>query len=191
MENKTDNSVSSPRKGRPRSEASRRAVLAAALALVQESGSGRGITVEAIARRAGVGKQTVYRWWGGPGDIFLEILRESASREIDDRSADCDLRAFLANTFQALNPPVRLILKTLMAEAALDARLRAKFVDEFISRRRRALSQAVRRSGLAGDETLLVDLVFGFMWYRLLLDVGPLDVTEGAKIADLLQAPRR
>jgi AcrR family transcriptional regulator len=180
-----DDSGEQPRKrGRPRSEASRRAVLDTALDLVQECGGG-GITIEAIARKAGVGKQTIYKWWGGTSGIFLEILRENASRGIDDLSAEHDLGSFLASTFQSLHPPVRLILKALMAEAVLDSTLREKFVNEFIMQRRAALSRVLRRAPglIIKDEALVIDLVFGFMWYRLLLDLGPLDTAEGKRLA--------
>ena len=57
--------------GRPRSEASRQATLMAALELAAEIGYGR-LTIEGIAARAGVGKQTIYRWWPSKADILLE-----------------------------------------------------------------------------------------------------------------------
>ena len=58
--------------GRPRSEKSQEAVIQAAHALLRETG-GAGLTVEAIARRAGVGKATIYRWWPSLADIVLEV----------------------------------------------------------------------------------------------------------------------
>ena len=54
-----------------RSERSRRAIHDAALALVAEVGYPR-TTIEGIAARAGVGKQTIYRWWGSKADVLLE-----------------------------------------------------------------------------------------------------------------------
>ena len=57
--------------GRPRSEPARRAILAAATHLVGREGYGR-VTMEAIAREAGVSKQTVYRWWPTKAAIVLE-----------------------------------------------------------------------------------------------------------------------
>src|SRR5437879_11732027 len=66
-----------------RSEKSRRAIYDAALALVGEVGYPR-TTIEGIAARAGVGKQTIYRWWGSKADVLLEAfldLSAQAARE--------------------------------------------------------------------------------------------------------------
>jgi len=66
-----------------RSERSRRAIYDAALALVVEVGYPK-TTIEGIAARAGVGKQTIYRWWGSKADVLLEAfldLSEQAARD--------------------------------------------------------------------------------------------------------------
>ena len=59
-----------------RNERSRRAILAAAVALIGELGYEQ-VSVEAIAKRAGVGKQTIYRWWPSKGAVALEALDDS------------------------------------------------------------------------------------------------------------------
>ncbi|MHC3453459.1 TetR/AcrR family transcriptional regulator [Streptomyces prasinus] len=67
-----------------RSERSRRAIYDAALALVVEIGYPK-TTIEGIAARAGVGKQTIYRWWGSKADVLLEAfldLGEQAARAV-------------------------------------------------------------------------------------------------------------
>lgn len=61
------------RRGRPRSQASREAILRAAAELAAP-GRLSGLTMEGIARRAGVGKQTVYRWWPTRVDVVVEAI---------------------------------------------------------------------------------------------------------------------
>src|SRR5688500_17631987 len=86
-----------------RSEKSRRAIYDAALALVSEVGYPK-TTIEGIAARAGVGKQTIYRWWSSKADVLLEafidlsaqaaeaagrpeVIGEAAEYEIPDTGA--------------------------------------------------------------------------------------------------------
>src|SRR5882724_1483300 len=61
------------RAGRPRSVESRRAILQAALTILQTSGY-RALTIEGVAAKAGVSKQTIYRWWPSAAYIVLEAL---------------------------------------------------------------------------------------------------------------------
>ncbi len=63
------------RSGPVRSEAARRSILAAAAEIVAERGYDH-LTIEGIASRAGVGKQTIYRWWSSKSDIVAECLLE-------------------------------------------------------------------------------------------------------------------
>ncbi len=63
------------RSGPVRSEAARLAILDAAVALFAERGYDH-LTIEGIARRAGVGKQTIYRWWSSKGDVIAEAILE-------------------------------------------------------------------------------------------------------------------
>jgi AcrR family transcriptional regulator len=58
-----------------RSDRSRRAIYDAALALVGETGYAR-TTIEGIAARAGVGKQTIYRWWPSKSAVVADALIE-------------------------------------------------------------------------------------------------------------------
>lgn len=58
----------------PRVERSRRVILSAALDLFGEVGYG-GLTVEAVAARAGVGKSTIYRHWTGKLDLVEDAIR--------------------------------------------------------------------------------------------------------------------
>ncbi|MDO5635221.1 MAG: TetR/AcrR family transcriptional regulator [Micrococcus sp.] len=63
------------RRGRPRSQSSREAILRAAAELMAP-GQFAGLTMEGIAARAGVSKQTVYRWWPSKIDVLVEAMGE-------------------------------------------------------------------------------------------------------------------
>lgn len=79
--------------GRRRSEKSRTAIVTATRELLLERGFD-GLTIEAVAARAGVGKQTIYRWWPSRPQLVADVLLEDADKILasvdhtDDLSAD-------------------------------------------------------------------------------------------------------
>ncbi len=70
-----------PALGRPRSESARRAVLNAIDDMLVEQGYA-ALTMKGIAERAGVGRQTVYRWWSNKAEILLEACAQDAVTEL-------------------------------------------------------------------------------------------------------------
>jgi AcrR family transcriptional regulator len=144
-----------------------------------------GLTIEGIAARAGVGKQTIYRWWPSKADVLLEAAAAKADLYVpvtDHGSYRADLRAFLEASYQLGNVP-RLAdaLRALMAEAQLDREFGDRFRVSFLERRRRALgvitSRALERGDLPDhpDPAIVADIVFGVIWYRTLATRRPLD----------------
>src|SRR3954471_12161245 len=93
-----------PRTGRARSDHARRDVLAAALDLARDDLG--GTTVDAIAARAGVGKQTIYRWWPSKWAVVLEALLAHAEREVITEAGAGSpaerLTTFLESSFRLL-----------------------------------------------------------------------------------------
>lgn len=67
--------------GRPRSEDARLAILHAADDLLVSEGYA-ALTMKGIAEKAGVGRQTVYRWWSSKAEILLEASAADAIREL-------------------------------------------------------------------------------------------------------------
>ena len=172
------------RPGRKRSEESRLAILRAAFEIVAEQGYG-ALSVERIASRSGVGKQTIYRWWPTKADVLLEALALKADLHIPVPAEDsytADLRAFLTATFAlARNKQVVAVLRALMAEAQIDDGFGERFRGSFLRGRREALRQLLGRAEVRGDlpatitAELAIDLVFGTLWYRLLAAHRSLD----------------
>ncbi|MGW4792979.1 TetR/AcrR family transcriptional regulator [Nonomuraea sp. NPDC004297] len=180
------------RLGRPRSEATRTAILTAALEELDEGGYA-ALTIDGIARRAGCGKQTIYRWWPSKADVVLEALLERAETTIeipDEGSLPADLAAFLQATFRQRGQ--RPTLVGLMAQALLDPVFATAFKEKFLFRRRAALRVVMTRAAERGeiapgtDVELLLDVVYGVLWYRLLLDHAPLDERAGEQLAALV-----
>lgn len=180
------------RPGRPRSEAARRAILAAAIEELQEHGYA-ALTIEGIAVRAGAGKQTIYRWWASKADVVLDAMLDLAETAIavpDKGSLDADLSEFLTATFRQRDQ--RPILTGLMAQALLDPVFATAFRDRFLFGRRAALRGVLRRAAERGeidpavDLELVIDVVYGVLWYRLLLDHAPLSEVAGRDLASLV-----
>ena len=78
---------------RRRSEKSRTAIVTATRELLLERGFD-GLTIEAVAARAGVGKQTIYRWWPSRPALVADVMLEDADKLLasvahtDDLTAD-------------------------------------------------------------------------------------------------------
>jgi AcrR family transcriptional regulator len=170
--------------GRPRSETSRQAILVAALELVAESGYA-GLTIEGIAARAGVGKQTIYRWWPSRADVLLEAGAAKAELHVpvtDHGSYQADLRAFLEASYALANRQwLADLLRALMAEAQINPEFGHRFRFAFLERRRDALAIITQRARERGDlparpePGVAADIVFGTIWYRILATRQALD----------------
>ncbi len=182
--------------GRPRSESAHRAILAATTRLIGRDGYGR-VTIEAIARDAGVSKQTVYRWWPTKAAIVLEALNEGATAlapPTDTGSFNTDLRVFLRRTVAGAAGRNTRLLAALMAAAQLDDTFAESFRTGFLARRRQALRELLehgrKRDELAASADLdfLVELAFAALWYRILSCHEPLNRRFADQLTDTLLA---
>jgi AcrR family transcriptional regulator len=170
--------TASATRGRARSENSRQAILSAAVQIIGADGYG-ALSIERIARESGTGKQTIYRWWPTKADVVMEALLRKVELNIpipDNGTLKADLTEFLATSLRvARMPHVPELLRALAAEAQLDAEFAHRFRDTFIENRRTALTTILARHQPdgGGDSSMrtstLVDVVFGVIWYRLLI----------------------
>ncbi|CAL9407309.1 hypothetical protein SUDANB58_01571 [Streptomyces sp. enrichment culture] len=132
-----------------RSERSRRAIYEAALALVVEVGYPK-TTIEGIAARAGVGKQTIYRWWSSKADVLLEAfldLSDQAARAAEQSAGPSAERP----AGWAGEPQSYAIPDTGDLAADLKAVLRAT-VDELRDPKFEAPSRALAAEGVVNEE---------------------------------------
>jgi AcrR family transcriptional regulator len=177
--------------GRRRSDASRSAILDAALGIVTEQ---HELSIEEIARRSGTGKQTIYRWWPSKAHVLLDVLAEFGDEWVPAPTTGdlaADLRVFLDATMRtAADPAVGSVLRALMAEALRDPGFAATFRSAFLERRR-AVLHAILAAGASGlrpglETGIAADLVFGALWYRVLLSEQPPDQALADELLGLL-----
>jgi AcrR family transcriptional regulator len=171
--------MSGRQRGRPRDPRAHRAILEATRELLT-SGGYEQLTIEAIASRAGVGKQTLYRWWRSKAAIVAEaalsgylIADERPMADTGDVAAD--LRAWLRERFTELTDPslIALIrgLTAAAAESETDAaRLYEQFTGRFQRELVRRLAAGAERGQVRGDAdlTAAADAVIGTLLYRVL-----------------------
>jgi AcrR family transcriptional regulator len=180
-----------PALGRPRSEPARRAVLDAALRLVRRDGY-QAVTIKGIAEEAGVGRQTIYRWWNSKGEVLLEAIIDLAQPIAQPESTDDpvhDLRRILRGSFR-LSPVAGPIISGLMADATNDPEFLARLQSELLARRRALIRETLERAqhdGLVGEGAeldLVTDMVWGTMWYRVLSRHAPVNEALADEVTD-------
>lgn len=165
------------RAGPRRSEQARLAVLTAAAELIAQSGY-ENLTIEAIARHAAVGKQTIYRWWPSRAAILTEALLEGmifrhqlAVRDTGDLRRD--LTEWMSRVWTVLDAPQgRLLLRSLVAAATEHAAIGE------LMRDRLSADGGIRARVVAhGDPALAAveigDAVAGWTMMQALLGAAP------------------
>ena len=175
---------SSPKRapGRPRSKKARTAIFKAARELLQEGGL-TAVTMEAIAQRAGVGKPTIYRTWANRYEVAMAALVDAApeSTASSRRSAPLDalrhqLRQIAALFDSALGRGVATMLTAADTESEVARAFRNRFITARRDEGRALLSAAVLLGDLRGefDPEIALDLIYGPLFYRLLMGHGGL-----------------
>lgn len=185
----TDAMTARAHTGRRRNEAVREAVLGATVRLLRERGID-GLTIEAIAREAGVGRQTIYRWWPSRAAIVFEAandLARTAVGEPDTGSLRGDLHAFLEQTYVGGgSPDIAPVLRAMASEALRDPQF-AEGLREFTAARRGVLHSILRRHGASASQAeLLVEVAYGLLWYRTLVGHASLDAGLADAVTELL-----
>jgi AcrR family transcriptional regulator len=185
--------IAKPRAGRPRSVESRRAIIQSAMHILQNDGYA-ALNIEAIAAKAGVSKQTIYRWWPSAAFIVLEAL--TADMQAQDTLAP-DMGSLKGDLLELVRPTMRAlaarrgpVFKALIAEAQADAKFAEAFRSSLMAAHRETVRAIVSRAQLRGetpydaDLELAADLVYGPILYRLLNAHAALDETFAYNLVD-------
>ena len=181
---------------RRRNAAAERAILDAADELLAERGFA-GTSIEAVAARAGVGKQTIYRWWPTRADLILDAYLERTERELPGPpapgTATEQLRGLLRGLVTILgDTDSGRIVAGLVAQAQHDPAFASRFRDRFIARRRQILAAVLEHGQATGelradlDLDVAIDAFYGPIIYRLLFAHAPLDRTFADTLTDEL-----
>jgi AcrR family transcriptional regulator len=169
--------------GRRRNDAAKAAILDATFRLLRGPGT-EALTIDAIAAEAGVGRQTIYRWWPSKGAVVADALARHARVVVPERDTGSfagDLAAFFTDSFAGLeNEGYADTLRQIVAEAQHDEHV-ARVLADFTAIRRAALRALLERGRTAGglaadvDLDMLVDMAYGVLYYRLLVGHAALD----------------
>jgi AcrR family transcriptional regulator len=168
------------RPGRPRSAAADAAIARATLELLLEGGY-RGLTMEQVRARAGVGKATLYRRYGSKQELVAEAIRHLNVPIAlpDSGSVRADILA-VARSVQAGAERVDFanFVPRLLAESAGDPEMHAIFFENLVAPRRAVMAEVLRRGVARGelraelDIELAIDIITGPWVYRLLISGG-------------------
>ncbi len=172
-----------------RSQSKHRAILEAAARLVERDGYD-ATSIEAVAREAGSGKQTIYRWWPSKAALFIEVYGDLVSREAllgDEAKARDRLRAMLARLFSLYRrTPAGAILAGLIGEAASDETARDALTSGLVLGRADIVTGLVEQGNASGEwdasPQSVHEVVIALVWKRLVLAPDTLDDAFAAEL---------
>ncbi|MFC4149906.1 TetR/AcrR family transcriptional regulator [Micromonospora mangrovi] len=178
----------------PRGPRSADAILAATREVLTEIGY-RGLTVEAVAARAKVGKATIYRWWSGKEELAVDALAAVfEAEEIPDvgdsrrelrRAVQMTMDNYTGHAFD-------LALPALASDCATDPTLLEHLRARFLRRKREFVAAALHRAADRGDlpsdvdTDLVQDVWAGTIVYRRVISGGALDAQLVESLLDLV-----
>jgi AcrR family transcriptional regulator len=176
----------------PRIERSRRVVRDAVLDELADSGYG-DLTIEGVARRAGVGKSTVYRHWPDKAARVIDALEHAHPHLVPDLESgtarDRVVRLVGHVAEVATDARFSRCIAALVDAAERDVRLR-EFHHQYSADRRSELA-AVIRSGVddgdfdrATDVDAAVVAILGVVFYRRFMTAQPVTAADAAPIVD-------
>jgi AcrR family transcriptional regulator len=151
------------------------------------------VTVEAIAERAGVSKATVYRWWPNRAAVVMDGFLSIVSSEVPfphTGHAREDIRIHMRRLAEAFSGKIGRTVAALIAEGQSDPELAQALRSRWLSVRRtearEILELGIERGELRDDIDLevAVDVLYGPIYYRMLVGHGPLDDDFADALAD-------
>jgi AcrR family transcriptional regulator len=190
----SDAPVTTPRRGRPRSEKARQAILQAAAELLLDHGMAR-VSMDVVAERAGVSKATIYRWWPSKERLALDALLEWAAAGSPPRDTGTlrgDVLALVRPWVREIRrQPFGRVIAGLITEAQSNPEFALEYRRHFVEQRRGPMRLAFARAVERGearadlDVDVALDLVYGPLYHRLLHGHAPLTDRFAQAVVDL------
>lgn len=165
--------------GRPRCEATHRAILAATRQLFSQSNL-RDLTIESIAKEAGVGKATIYRWWKTKAELVMDACLDDLLPQLQFGSSG-DPAILIADqivrVIKAYRGPSGRMVSQVLAEAQYDPAIADQFCEKYFTRRGGTLHELLHKCGITREceQNLLAEQFYGPIFFRLIMQHAPLD----------------
>jgi len=180
------------RRGRPQGDEVKVAILKAANALLEEEGFS-GFTIEAVAARAGAARSTIYRWWPNRGALAMAgFLSETAPKIAYKwtKSPIADVKQQMMRVAEVYGGRVGRTISAIVAQGQGDPGTLKALIDGYVRPRRdeakRVLARGIECGELRRDIDLdvVVDSLYGPIWYRIMVPHAPLSARWAGKLAD-------
>jgi AcrR family transcriptional regulator len=161
---------------RRRCQRARQAVLTALADLLTEQPL-RTISIEAVAKRAGVGKQTIYRWYPDRASLFIDLYDSDVAGRItipDMGSLEKELNELSFRIWDLWRETAKgKAFRHLIASAQSNAQSLNQLQNVFMPKQRKFMQQLFDRAFARGEiekfnYNVFIDLLIGFYWYHLL-----------------------
>jgi AcrR family transcriptional regulator len=181
-------------RGRPRSGEAEEAILVATIQLLSEKHL-RDISIEEIARKANVGKTTIYKWWPSKAYVALDAFLRKINRMVpmpDTGSVRKDILEHCRSLIAFYKSPAGRILGQFVAESESDKELASLFRERFLKPRREAAGVIFDRGIQRGEinksinRELVLDMIYGPTVFRLFVRHSPLDDKLADDIVSIL-----
>ena len=185
-------------RGRPKSETavSHQAILNAVYELLHET-SVRDLTMEAVAKRAGVGKPTLYKWWPSKAALVMDMFEERIVEGLgvpDGAPAEQGIRTQVAEMVRVLNGFFGKVAAEIIAEGQSQPGVLHEYRERYLQNRRAFTTALVERAKQTGefradvDAALLIDMIYGPLYYRLLVKHLPITHDFGTELVNRIMA---
>lgn len=172
--------LSNSGRGRPRSEESRLAILAASFSLICEKGYSK-MTIEGVAAQAQVGKATIYRWWTTRQELAVDAFFASTQEALafpETGSAREDFRQQIHQLTQLLRGAKGEAMAAMIAASRHDPVLRQALSQRWVAPRKKwgqeRIVKAIREGecleGVQPEPAL--DVLYSPIYARLLFGLG-------------------